>query len=99
MLLGDTPQELSRQPTAVRTKHQGIAGSIVNQVVASGAFGRHRKQAAVAHARSAIGPTFMNGDRGKFVIVQSGSKQLFIFQRKTQWFYEMTLRQYWRRAV
>lgn len=89
LLFGKRPKNLSRQPTALRTKHKDIAGGIVDQVVALGAFGGYGEQAAIFHASSAISPTFVNHNRGKFMIVQSCSQQLLILQRKAQRFHEM----------
>lgn len=37
-------------------------------------------------------PVGMDGNAGKLVIIQSGAQQLLIFQRETQWFYEVQLR-------
>src|SRR4029079_1597099 len=42
-MLINTPQDLRRQPTAFRAKHEDIAGAIGDQVVPLGAFGGHCK--------------------------------------------------------
>ncbi len=89
LLFGNRSQNLSRQPAAFRTKHEGIAGGIVDQVVALGTFGGYGEQAAILHASSTVGPTFVDHDRGKFMIVQSCSQQLLILQCKAQGLHEM----------
>ena len=87
--LSDPPQNLSRQPTAFRAKHKGIAGGIVDQVIPLSAFGGDGKQPAIREALHAIRPTLVDRDRGKFMIVQSRSHQLLILQRKAQRLYQV----------
>src|SRR4029078_5443007 len=88
-LLINTPPDLRRQPTAFRAKHKNIAVRIGDQVVPLSAFGRYREQTAILHACRTFGPTFVNRDCGKFVIVETCSQQLLILQRKAQRFDEM----------
>src|SRR5262245_6105416 len=74
LLRGDGSQNLSRQPAAFRTKHKGIAGNVVDQIVPLGAFGGNGKQAAAIEALHALCPTLMDRNCGELVIVQSRSQ-------------------------
>src|SRR6185369_11280734 len=76
-------------PTTFRTKYKGISDGVVDQIVLLGTFGGYGKQAAILEAFRTLGPPVIDGDRGEFVIVQSGAYQLLVIQRKSQRLYKM----------
>lgn len=81
--------QFRRQSTSFGTEEKDIIRCILNQIEALRAFGGHGEHAAILEALRAVDPIVVHGEGGKFMIVQSGSYQLFIVQRESERLYKM----------
>ena len=81
--------QLCRQSTSFGAEEKDIIRRILNQIEALRAFGGHGEHAAILEAFRAVGPIVVHGERGKFMVVQSGSHQLLIIQQESERFYKM----------